>query len=152
GSIRLWYGTLRVGAADDKSLRLGRPLDRPAENQGLDLVKQPLGRQGKAPCIARRHLAEHDQDRLGPKRRQHRRNQLVDSAEVAAAGIVRRDVRRDIDDIAAAKLADAVREGEARSVLPDELVQPRLDDRQPAFANRSDSDRIAIETGDGKAL
>ena len=52
------------------ALGLRRPLDRAAEDQGLDLVVEPLpAAAAERAGEARRHLRQHDHDRVGAQRR-----------------------------------------------------------------------------------
>src|SRR5205814_3999696 len=120
--IRPGQGGLWVIATDDEPLRVKRALDSVAEDQRLNLVKPPPANllagevDFQRPRETRRHLTKDDDGGVLRDVAGNRINQLLQRRQLAAIGLVGRNVEGDKNEIAFSQFRRAAREADAGTV------------------------------------
>src|SRR5260221_10993228 len=117
--------------ADNDPFGFAGALDRLAENQRLDLVIKALERAcAKRARVTRWYLREHNHDGTGIHRGGNIADQRRQSGYIAPILLVRRHVRRHVDDVAGPKIATRAREPLARANAMNELVTAMIEHPQ----------------------
>ena len=125
---RQWV--LRIGATEDEALGLGGALNRPSENQGLDLVVQDAPGALSGAREAGRHLGQDHHSGIRAHCTKHDIQQSIDWPEVAATLVISGHVGSDIDNIATGEIGGIRRKGQPLRVPCNEFIELGLGNRQ----------------------